>query len=577
LKNTFSFTNWGGRFSGRYRARGSVYDNAYAWLADTPDLSEYSNPYAKAPDQWMSVHDQYRLQLYKFNRAVYYGDHYNAFRFAQYLYRSGMLDDDTRLADVFGRGGQDVLFVATNLFQLCSDTFADLISQALGPITPVEDNKTAYEAVKRISDNSNLRRLLHTSAVTGSYKGDIVWTIHGIFNDGKNSKSAKSPQVTIRGRRVDTWFPTVDPQDRSRFSEHMFAYKMDKDDKSYAVIERYLEDAIKLEVKELSGNEFKGDAPPEIFAEVFGPDALSEYPAQGMQVVHVANKIGDDNDPYGDSDYGRGVLSLADELNQRETQLSYELDKHGKLGMSGPYLGGEETENPENDNPTNRGVSGRYIEREGDDPEPKYIDYPTNHLTVTMERMAKLYEEIPRQMRMSPRLLGYKAGAAEEAFDTLRLACVNTLLRNKTRIMLIDEGIIKAVRSAMSLEQELKVDGAVDPDEAEIKVRWGDGFPMDEEKAARIWDMRVGHKPTATRLQAVQAMDGVEGAEDTVEAIRAEENEDMGAVVGLRKERRDLNLDLEGAEPGEGAGGEPEKVPEINAGMEEKGQPTQSR
>jgi len=576
IKDRLTFRNWGGRFSGRYRDRSSFYAETYQWLSDMPELSTSGkDPYYRAENQYLSKHDQFRLELYKFNSALYKGDHYNAFRYAQYLYRSGMIADDVRLGQLFGQGGLDILFVAMNLFSLTTDTFADLMVEALKDVQSPDEKTQA--AINRIFKNSNFRKLLHLSTVTGSYKGDIIWSL---------GWSAADKRVWIRSRRADTWLPTVDPMDRMNFSEQAFAHQFKLDKTTYVARERYSENKILLDVQELdskTGNFFKGEAPEGIFRAAFGADAQREYelPEALPAVIHTPNKMGDDADPYGDSDYGRGVLTLADELNHRLTQLGHQLDKHGDLGMSGPYLEGEETENPDGDNRTNRGTGGKYIERDKEDPEPKYIEMPVGHFQYIKEEIEFLTEEIVRQMRMSPRLLGYKAGAAEEAFDTLRLACVNTLLRNTSRIVYLNESIERIFRSALSVEKMIGHPEAIeDPEGVEVSVSWGDGFPMDAEKRARIWQIRTGQRQTATVMQAVQDMDGIDGAKETVAAIFAENEQERAELIGTgqaareRRLQRGLNPDLDGAEK---AATPPRKEPEINAGQEQAGQQVQSR
>lgn len=567
------FKNLGGRFSGRYQNRNSMYMQPEQWLYDEPNLSTYDDPYFKTSETYLSPHDEYRLQLYKFNRALYKGDHYNAFRFAQYLYRSGMLDDDTRVAEIFGQGGVDVLFIACNLFELVTDTFANLITEALSYIAPEDDSIEGWEAIKRISENSNFKQLLHRSVTTGSYKGDIVFTIHG------RKEGTGAPKVWIRGRRVDTWFPIIDPQDRTRFSEHVFMSQIKEDKTIYIARERYAEDGIYYDVKELDNNSLKNAGSNDVYKKVFGDvDSFVEYPKDFTMedlIIYSPNKVGDDNDPYGDSDYGRAVITLADELNHRLTQLGHQLDKHANLGMTGPDLGGEEVENSSSDNPTNRGTSGKYISREMDEPEPKYIEIPTSVFDTIMREIEFDLEEICRQTQMSPRLLGYKKGAAEESFDTLRLACVTTLLRNKGRIMYLDPAMKRAFESASRLEKEYGVEGAVD--DLEVITKWGDGFPVDEEKRARTWGIRTGQKQTATVEQAVKDMDGPEGAKKTIVKINAETNEEISALPGMQKGRKpEINLEA-GELEAIGEGPPPPEEPEINPGLEEKGQPVQSR
>lgn len=530
-----SFTNWGGRFSGRYRDRQGWNDQSFAWLAEVPDLSGYEDPYFKEPNQWMSPHDIYRLQLYKWNKALYSGDHYNAFRFAQYLYKSGAMDEDSRLRDLFGKGGMDVLFVAMNAFALTTDTYADLITEALSAITPAKPDEAVTAAIKRISDNSDLRKMLWLSVATGCYKGDSVWTIHG--------QAEPAPKVYIRGRRVNTWFPRMDAADNLTWAEHAFIYRTG----NVATREIYLPDGrILTDVQKVSGNRFTGP---------LGELNIFDAGLGESLAFHIPNKLSDDDNPFGDSDYGRGVLSIADEINHRLTQLSYELDKHGNLGMSGPPMGGEETENPSGDNPDNAGAGGKYVTLfNPDDPRPQYVEYPTGHLDAAMRYVERLTEETVRQMRMSPRLLGYKSGAAEESFDTLRLACIQTVLRNRGRIEMLDRALRWAFKQAFALENHYKVPGAVDPD-TQLKIKWGDGFPVDPEKKARLWGIRTGNKQTGSVAQAVADLDGEDGVEETLKEIRTEENADAAATPGLKPfGSRQLQI----------------KTPaEINAGMEE--------
>jgi len=582
LLTTKIFKNLGGRFSGRYQNRNSYYMQTDQWMYDVPDLSQYPDPYAKDINQYLSPYDEYRLQLYKFNRALYKGDHYNAFRFAQYLYRSGMIDDDVRLSEIFGDNGIDVLFIACNLFELVTDTYADLMAEALSYIAPEEDSPEARDAIKRISKNSDIKQLIHRSVTTGSYKGDIIFTVHGrsaTAGTGNNASPGGS-RVWIRGRRADTWFPTIDPQDRTRFVEHTFMSQIREGKKTYVTRERYAADGIHYDVKELEGNTFTGAGPDDIYKKVFGEiEPFIEYPedlSMEDMVVHCPNKVGDDNDPYGDSDYGRAVITLADELNHRLTQLGHQLDKHADLGMTGPELGGDEVTNPDDDNRTNRGASGKYIARDSaDDPEPKYIEIPTSHFETIMREIEFMLEEICRQTHMSPRLLGYKKGAAEESFDTLRLACVTTLLRNKGRIIYLDSAIERAFEAAARLEKTLDIEGAID--DLEIEIKWGDGFPVDEEKRARTWGLRTGNKQTATVKQAIKDMDGPDGAEDTLEEIQAETNKELSGLPGLGKGRMP-NINLDAAElEARGEQAPLPKEPEINAGQEPKGQPVQGR
>jgi len=569
LKDWFlSFLNFGGRMSGRYRDRSGSYESTIQWLASVPELAGYDDPYKKEPDELMSPHDYYRLELYKFNRALYRGDHYNAFRFAQYLFNSGMMDDDARLKELFGKGGVDVLFLAMNLFSLTTDTFADLLTGALRSISTSERDPAAQDAIRRIMRNSDLRRLIHASATTGSYKGDVVWSVH--WGDPEESGTE---HAFVRGRRVDTWFPTIDPRDRTRFSAHDFIYKTKIGEKTYAAIESHTSKLITLSVREVEQNKLGAEVDEAIFREVWG-DRERTYETESFSVRHVPNKLGDDDDPYGDSDYGRGVLTLADELNHRLTQLGHELDKHAHLGMAGPDLHGEETANEGNDNPVNRGAGRKYISYDKDDPKPEYIEYPSNHLQVVKEEIDLLAEEIPRQMRMAPRLLGYKAGAAEEAFDTLRMACVQTLLRNVSRIEMLDTQIKWAFKEAFRLEQENKVEGAIDP-ETEISIGWGDGFPLDKEKNARIWQIRTGNKTTASVIQAIEDMDGVEGAKQTMEAIDEDEHDALNNLpgIGLGNNKPMFGPEMEGV----GGDGTNRETPEITAGQEEPNSRVQAR
>lgn len=472
-------------------------------------------------DTWKTAADATRIEKYEDGTRLFKGEHWEYFYdLANTQHKFPTKEDG------------EVIYIAANYFGLITKKFADMLFLEPVQITLPDGKDKQQVAIDQIMRDSKSARLNHKIGMAQSYHGDTGYRI------------IRRPDSTVKLRslRASQYFPVFDGGDVEEVAAIDRKWLASIGDRRALRVERHDPGVIHnaaFWVDLETGDKIEGEMNDKQFAEAFpGVEREIKTGVEGLLIEHVPNFCVD-GEHFGESDYADdGVRSLADELNNRLSQISRILDIHSDPKMKGPA-----------DMMDERGTvdasGSKFFGVASGETEPGYVTWDAKlgdnvtHIENVMLMLCNLIE-------IAPEIIGWRVGADAEATDTLRIRCANTLAKVARKKLYIEESLQRVLSTAC----QFAGGGEIAPED--IQIAWSDGLPIIESEIARQESEKVLAGLTS-RKRAIMRVHGVD--EDEAAAILAEivEEESSALPLGFAGEPGEKigSLKLAGFEPEE--------------------------
>lgn len=503
-------------------------------------------------EQYPPPKDIPRLARYKRGRTIFDGRHPEIYERA-----SSLLKDTPHAAQL------KTLFIAVNLMDILLTKPADLL---VGEPPTYESGKgpgsREQERLDSIVEENDITQMMHELVIGGGYRGDsFIKSYYAARADVSETEALglgapKAPlEPIIEAVPANIVFPELSVGSRKKFKAVNIAWvewveepggkiirwltgkpvsvvpylNVERHVPGFIVYERY-----KLQERGVDTNwgvpistYTIGDKVPT--GRDDGEDVV-ETGTDRLLVHHIPYKSVDDRwEGISGVEKLESVLSA---INERLAQIDYILWKHSDPWMYGP-------EDVDDGGETVRG-GGRYIPLGKDDQKPGYLtwegqlDSAFKELDILLGLVYQM-SETP-QWLFGTTLANDKGGTGTSHTDSGAIkARFMPILAKVNRIRAhVDRAFRDAIWTAMQLENYANrdVSGFVPYDPVYPRINWRDGVPQDPKEAAEVASIRTGGKPTASVLDAIKTLDGVNdaAAAERIKRIDADEKRMSGTV-----------------------------------------------
>jgi hypothetical protein len=493
-----------------------------------------------------------RLAKYKRGRIIFDGRHPEIYDRA-----TSLLKDTPHAAQL------KTLFIAVNLMDILLTKPADLL---VGE-PPTYDAGTGtgtreQERLDSIVEENDVTQMMHETTVGGGYRGDSwIKTYYGARADVSETESLglDAPETPlepiIEAVPADIVFPELSVGSRKKFKAINIAWVewveepggklvtwLTGDPVSvvpYLNVERHVPGYIIYERYKLAERSVNAEWDVPISTYTIGDkvdtgreEDVVKTGTDRLLIHHIPYKSVDDR-WQGISGVEK-LESVLSAINERLAQIDYILWKHSDPIMYGP-------DNMDDDSSTFR-AGGRYIPIDKNDPTPGYMTWDSQldgafkELDILLGLVYQM-SETP-QWLFGTTLANDKGGTGTSHTDGGAIkARFMPILAKVNRIRAhVDRAFRDAIWTAIQLENyaNLEVDGFEPYEPIYPRINWRDGIPQDPKEAAEVASIRTGGKPTASVLDAIKELDGVDDAtaEDRIKRIDADEERVAGTVDG---------------------------------------------
>jgi len=454
---------------------------------DTANLLEIGKP-------WLTSGESARVESLAASRRIFEGKH------REHFYEK---NNSQHQFKAVGPEASSVLYIADNLAGLCSLKLTDMLFGEPLLIEPADDvgagkkNSAADDAIKRISDASRLPAELYELAVETGWAGKAYLQV--IVADGA---------VRIETVTPENIFPTYAPGS-GRLAEATIKtiVTSPEDGEEYCHVVKHGVGHIISQVYKLGKKQIViGRADLKVIGggEEFTKTGLTE-----LTVVEAENYTPGGR---GASDYS-GNESLLDEINNRITQISRILDKHGDPAVVA--LASLFDENGA------LKISGQAIVADTLEKGPpvQYItwDAKLEQCAAQLDRAIHAYL---RNVEVAPVLVGLGGNTSADSWKKHKLAVSQTLARVNRNQTFISPAILAAMRVAMALEN-IFVLGVSYPANG-VQLTFSDGLPVDELEQMQIVSGYYDRGLMSLERALLTIHDDPKVAEEELSAIQAE-------------------------------------------------------
>lgn len=491
-----------------------------------------------------------RLARYKRGRIIFDGRHPEIYD------RASTLLKDTPLAPQL-----ETLFIAVNLMDILLTKPADLLTGEPPTFDSGKGPESREQArLESIVEENDLTQMVHELVIGGGYRGDsFIKTYYAARADVSETEALglEAPpapmEPIIEAVPANIVFPELSVGSQKKFKAINIAWvewvqepggkiirwlmgnpvslvpylNVERHVPGYIIYERY-----KLEE---AGVNTEWGAPIDTFT--IGekvPTGLGEdvvpTGTDRLLVHHIPYKSVDDRwEGINGVEKLESVLSA---INERLAQIDYILWKHSDPTAYGPDIDG--------DGEATIRFGGKYIPLEQNDPTPGYmtwegqLDSAFKELDVLLGLVYQM-SETP-QWLFGTTLANDKGGTGTSHTDSGAIkARFMPILAKVNRIRAhVDRALRDAIWTAMQLENYANqgVDGYEPYEPVYPRINWRDGVPQDPKEAAEVASIRTGGKPTASVLDAIKELDGVDDAtaEERIRRIDDDEKRTNGTV-----------------------------------------------
>lgn len=490
-----------------------------------------------------------RLAKYKRGRTIYKGRHVEIYERA-----SSLLKDTPHAPQL------KTLFIAVNIMDPLCTKPADLL---VGDPPTFDSGKgpgsTQQKRIDSIVEENDLTRTIYEMAIGGAYRGDsALKTYYGPRADVSETVQAglDAPDTKLEPiiEAVDPSivFPELSRGSKKRFKAINIAWVewevqrssglvsrlggIPTEEVPYLNVERHvpgyiLYERYRLHQKDID-TQWGAPIPTYLIGEQVATGREVEVEPTGIPelLVDWAPYKTTDDDWRGESTVEK-LESILSAINDRLVQIDYILWKHSDPTAYGPEI--DETAD------TVR-FGGRYIPLEGTDQKPGYMTWDSQlegafkELDVLLGLVYQI-SETP-QWLFGTTLAADKGGTGTSHTDAgaIKARFMPILSKVKRIRTHIDRVIRNALWKAQMVEnyQNRGVTDFASYEPVYPTIKWRDGIPQDPKEAAEVANIRTGGKPTASVLDAIKELDGVDDAtaEERIKRIDADEERANGTV-----------------------------------------------
>ncbi len=452
--------------------------------------------------QFPPVSQEKRMRRYRINRSLWNGNHDEVFGDWWKVLRDDkaatleiVLNWHKRLSTLWA----DLLLSETPRFFDGQDpnrsaTPSDPTAKAGADQASKTEQNGRQEAIDRIvsKDDNEYVRTLYKVALDISRYGDGLVKL-SLGEDGARL-TAYPPSY---------WFPVIDPNDLSRFTHHVLAWRFRRNEMTFLRCEIHHKGSIEHRVYHLEGNMIGRQMPIDTFSNVPGgieKTKLDDFLVIPFKGLEVSDEI------FGNDDY-TSIDSVIQALEVRCGQINRVLDKHTDPSMYGP------PNLMEKDSAGNWvfKAGGRYYEVDQDDTPPGYVTWD-GLLEAQFKEIDTLLTQLYILSETSPAAFGQIEGNLAESGSALRRLMQAPLAKVARMTMSIDPAAKRCIRLAAELEAN---NGKGTPPISHVNIQWQDGLPPDPKEQAETEHFRKAALNTST-VSSIRRLDG--GTQEEAEA-----------------------------------------------------------
>lgn len=374
------------------------------------------------------------------------------------------------------------------------------------------ERQLRQEAIDRIvgKDDNAYVNVLYKAAIDRSRYGDGLLKI--VLKKDGAAFSSQPPSY---------WFPVVNPNDLSEFTQHCLAWTFRRHDQDshqdFLRVEIHEPGIIAHRIFKLEGN-FIGDEMEISFFDERVPTGIEFTGVDDFMIVPFQGLVPSD-EIFGSDDYG-DIDSIVTALEQRAAQINRILKIHSDPAMYGPA---EALTKDENGN-TVFAAGGRYFTVDEDDQIPGYIDWEP-HMEAQFTEVEKLMQQLYIISETSPAAFGQLESGLAESGSALRRLMQAPLAKVARIAMTFDPAAKRAIKLAAALERAHKRDT---PEIPAVNIQWQDGLPKDPKETAETEEIRLRSGNTSL-VSSIMRTDGSTKEEALAEIERMDEEAQASA------------------------------------------------
>lgn len=449
-----------------------------------------------------SDRDAVRLNQYSYNKMLFKGEHFTAFR---------VQIDDLQ----YNREYQRLRYITANFPGLISKVVTDLLFIE-PPKIQVKDGDQNF--INALRSENKMRTLCYEHGLSNSYYGDALFKVRVGQRHPAQDSTIIIDQVTPR-----IYYPVFAGNNITGMPlQQELCWIINISEKPYLRKEIHAPGSIKNEIWELEGNGKLGYkiVKQEDLKKLLGDSAPEEEQETGINrslLIHVPNFRAGES-ALGLSDY-YDLDSLFFGINNRLSKVDNILDKHGDPILAVPPGVIDE------DGKVKKGNLGVIEMGEDEEGKPEYITWDAN-LESAFKQIDRLIDITCMIAETSPVIAGIDKGGAVESGRALKFKMLRTLAKAQRKQLYYHDGLeeVYYVAQLMAKQHNVAVDGlklskkAVKPE-----IIWSDGLPADMTESIENEGKRID-QGTTTKVSAIMRLDDVD--EDTAQKVAKEIDEE---------------------------------------------------
>ncbi|MCE5279380.1 MAG: phage portal protein [Planctomycetaceae bacterium] len=410
----------------------------------TPDLLTNNAP-------WMSEAERSRIKNLEGLRQIYEGRH------KEYFYRGNRTQ---HIYKALGPNAANVMYLTENIAGRASLKYADLLCGEPLTIEPEDSDPKAKAAITRLSEQSSLATMHYEAAATASWAGRAYWQVivqGGVVKLDSITPENIHPRYDATGKNliaaVVKYVVTVAGNKYVRVIEHTVGK---------IVHQAYL----------LDGNAVK--ARVDLAVVEAGIEEVQETKIDELTVIEVCNFS---TGGVGATDYCGEVNSLIDEVNNRRSQISRILDKHGDPVAQAL----ESLFDAQGNLKTGDVLAVDDMSKDA----MRYVTWDAK-LPDAAASLVNARDSVYGELEMAPVLMGVGGGATSaETWKKFKLQVNQTMARVKRKRLYMSPAVKRSIRVMMLMDNAFGL-GVGRYEVKAVSLTWSDGLPSDPEDDMRV-------------------------------------------------------------------------------------------
>lgn len=478
-----------------------------------------------------SAEDKERLERYQRYTQLFEGDHAEAFA-----------EKSAKLPP----GVADKVYLIADYPRLITNVAGDMLFGE-SPIFSAED-EAEQELITELVTSNDLVATLMEAALSQSFRGDAVIRCRV----GKRESDGQDG-VIIEEVPAHSYFVELDPANCRRLLSEAIAWVHPTEERDYLRVEHHLPGQVIQQAFELdlATGEVGARVPLSLLHGESAPPDEEDTGLPFSLLTHIPNTRHVSR-RFGKSDYGGGLESLFDAVNNRLSKIEAILDKHADPNLVVP----QGTLDDDGNVQKSTGLVFEVPSEEGSTNLPRYLTWE-GQLKACFDELEVLGDLIFKFSEISPAIFGQDKAGSIESGRAMRMRFIRTLAKMARKKQIWDPRLKRLLWVARMLG--FKFLGWPEPPitpAKTVEIEWQDGLPVDQTEQVTIEVQRVQHGLT-TREKSIRRLDQVNAAQARKElaAIAAEKEAATPAPLATvpSAEPPEDDVEEDPAEPPEGA------------------------